>query len=129
MIIYLLVISFSYSGATAMEDYSGDDAEVNADDAGDRDEDDNGDRDEDETEEDLQNVGVVNDLEDNSSRHNEAEEPIMKHPSLSTEASPMIQEVEEEPEIDTNILSETAPTGDKTVSKQTTQCSRYGLLK
>jgi hypothetical protein len=128
MIIYLLVISFSYSGATAMEDYS-DDAEVNADDAGDRDEDDTGDRDEDETEEDLQNVGVVNDLEDNSSRHNEAEEPIMKHPSLSTEASPMIQEVEEEPEIDTNILSETAPTGDRNVSKQTTQGSRYSLLK
>jgi hypothetical protein len=129
MIIYLLVISFSYSGATAMEDYSGDDAEVSADDAGDRDEDDTRDRDEDETEEDLQNVGVVNDLEDNSSRHNEAEEPIMKHPSLSTEASPMIQEVEEEPEIDTNILSETAPTGDRIVSKQTTQGSRYSLLK
>jgi hypothetical protein len=100
---------------------SGDDAEVSADDAGDRDED--------ETEEDLQNVGVDNDLEDNSSRHNEAEEPIMKHPSLSTEASPMIQEVEEEPEIDTNILSETAPTGDRNVSKQTTQGSRYSLLK
>ena len=112
-----------------MEDYSGDDAEVSADDAGDRDEDDTRDRDEDETEEDLQNVGVVNDLEDNSSRHNEAEEPIMKHPSLSTEASPMIQEVEEEPEIDTNILSETAPTGDRIVSKQTTQGSRYSLLK
>jgi hypothetical protein len=129
MIIYLLVISFSYSGATAMEDYSGDDAEVSTDDAWDRDEDDTRDRDEDETEEDLQNVGVVNDLEDNSSRHNEAEEPIMKHPSLSTEASPMIQEVEEEPEIDTNILSEKAPTGDRIVSKQTTQGSRYSLLK
>lgn len=64
-----------------MEDYSGDDTEASADDTGDRDKD--------ETEEDMQNV-EDNDLEDDSSGHNEAEEPIMKHPSLSTEASPMI---------------------------------------
>jgi hypothetical protein len=46
--------------------------------------DDTGDGENDDTEEDVQNVGEDNDLEDDSSRHNEAEEPIMKHPSLSS---------------------------------------------
>lgn len=116
---------FLLQRATAMEDYSGDDAEASSDDTGDGDKDDTGDGDKDDTEEDVQNVGEDNDLEDDSSRHNEAEEPIMKHPSLSSEASPSIQEIEEgveqEPTIDNNMLSETAPTGDSTASKQTTQ--------
>lgn len=70
----------------------------------------------------MQNVGEDNDLEDDSSRHNEAEEPIMKHPSLSSPSKQEIEEgVEEAPTIDNNMLSESAPTGDCTASKQTTQ--------